>query len=174
MGLTYKQGQSSSLGVGLSASGAAGSFSVGGTSSVSSNASITYPDQTNWKAWQTQFQYAKFHFTCKEITTGYLHASEYSARPVSFVGGTKIVQQSSYPTANYCTSYVAGSSLKKDSTLAYKYSGGVLSSGTLGVNLTAQTGYDSGASVTFKFQSNKKLCGTDAYPTGNAKMLVAK
>lgn len=173
MKFTYKNGQKSSLGVGVSSSGNRGSYSVSGSSSVKSTATLVYPAQDNWRAWQTQFRYSKFKNQCVNAWAGIISTS-YQVRPVKFLGGTKVVKQSSYPTANHCTSYAAGSEFILDRTTAYKFGAGVLTGPGIGVNLTASTGYSTTASVKYVFSSAKKLCGTHDVPVGSPKRLVAK
>lgn len=64
-GFTYHQGQSSALGIGLSASGKKGTFSADGTSSVSSTTSETYPTRGHaYVLYQTEFTYGEYnHWT---------------------------------------------------------------------------------------------------------------
>lgn len=172
MTFSYTSGASSSLGVGLSTSGANGTYSASGTASVSSSSTVGYPSTGSFKAWQTQFMYGKFRTICTEGSL--VVADYYNARPVSFSGGAQVTTIAGAPTATYCTSYVAGSTFTKSSTDAYNASGGVSSSGLLGVNLSAKTGYSTTAKLAFKFTTAKQLCGTNGYPGASPSRLVAK
>lgn len=172
MNFSYTSGASSSLGVGMSISGAGGTFSASGTSSVSSSSTVSYPATGSFKGWQSQFFYGKFRTICTEGSL--VVADYYEAKPVSFSGGASVQTISGAPAATYCTSYVSGSSFTKNTTTAYTGTAGVGSSGTLGVNLSATTGYSSQASLKFTFSSAGQLCGTNGYPGATPSRLVAK
>jgi hypothetical protein len=173
MTFTYTSGANSTVGAGVSSSGAAGTYSASGTSSVSSSATVGFPANTNsFKVWKTQFVYGKYFTAC--VTNGVVTSSFYTAKADAFAGGTSVQTVTGYPTANYCTSYLAGSSFTKSTTAAYTSSVGAATSGLLGVNLSASTGYTSAAKLTFNFTAARNLCGVTGYPGSTPSRLVVK
>ncbi len=171
---TYQNGASSSLGVGVSATGGFGSFSSSGTSSQSSSASITFPTVTSnqGRYFDTQFVHGLYEVhpcaptSCPAILN-------YETRVSSFAGGSQ-VRSASAPTANLCVSFAAGSSFTKNTSTAVAWSNGLSMAPAIGLNLSSQTGYSTSASVAFSFSSARRLCGTNDYPGGTPRQLVAK
>lgn len=172
MKFTYTSGSSSTLGVGVSATGAPGTFSASGASAVSSTSTVSYPSTASFKVWKTQFTWGKYKKVC--TTTGAGAITTYLAKADGYAGGSSIQTVAGYPTANYCVSNAAGTSFTKASTAAYNSSVGASTSGTLGVNLSAKTGYSTSAKITFTFTAAKKLCGTSGLPGGTPGRLVAR
>jgi hypothetical protein len=171
----YTAGANSSLGVGVSASGAYGSWSSGGTASVSSQGSIDFPRQGRYtyKRMRTQFIYARFLNECS-YSSGYVYQRTYQVRPVSWAGGSQVVESGYMPASNYCSSYAAGSKFSKTSTAAITWSDGAALGSSIGVNLSAQTGYSSSARAYFDFVSTRKLCGSHGYPGGTPVFLTVR
>jgi len=172
MKFTYTSGSSSELGVGVSTSGAAGTYSASGTSSFSSTSTVSYPSTNSFKAWKTQFRWGKYQKKCGR--TGGGTVTTYTAKADGYAGGSSIQTIQSYPTATYCVSNAAGTSFTKASTAAYSSSVGASTSGVLGVNVTAKTGYTSTTKITFTFTATKLLCGTNGLPGGTPVRLVAR
>ena len=170
----YSYGADSSLGIGVSTSGAYGSYSNGGTISASSTASVNFPTQGSYtaKRMRTQFSYAKFLIQCR-YSSGYVYSEEYQLRPVSYAGGAQVVNNSYYPQANYCTYYAAGSAFTKNRTNAIQWTDGADTSGIIGISLSARTGYSNEAKARFNFSSARSLCGTYDYPGGTPYFMVA-
>ena len=164
----YSVHQSSSLGAGLSASGKPGSFSQNGTTGVSASSSESYrPRGGNVSVlYETQFINAEWALSCGH---GFI---SYQTKPVEFAGGARSVSTRA-PKAKYCVYQEAGSTFTKDSTSAYSFSAG-FSIPVLNLTLSAQTGYDSGASVSYHFTRAGHLCGTNAYPGQTPKRLLAR
>ena len=164
---TYTVGQSSSIGVGSSTSGTYGSFTVSGSASVSSSASEDFPTTTgasNYR-YQTQFRNSEYAYSC---SAGFL---AYQTRPTSFAGGARSAS-TTYPSATYCVWQEKGSTFTKNTSSAYTFgAGGFISE--VGLNFTAQTGYDNSASLSYHFGIAHYLCGTNAYPGETPKQLVA-
>jgi hypothetical protein len=170
--LTYALGATSTIGVGVSASGAYGSFKVSGTSKVSSNVEIGFPSVTGvtGRQWKTQFIFAKFGYRCAVDPAGKYR--KYVVKAVEFAGGTQAVV-ASIPAASHCTQYLAGSYYSTASQKAVTWSSGAGLGSDIGISLTSQTGFDSKTKLRFDFASKKKLCGTNALPPTAAR-LVAK
>lgn len=171
MTVGYSSSSSSTLGVGVSTSGSYGTYSAGGTSSVSSTATIGFAPVTGpaGKHWKTQFKYSKFRYYCYTQNP----STTYQVRPVAWIGGT-LVSNATAPAATYCSTYRAGDYFLKNSTDATTFSGGVAISGSIGVNLSAKTGYSTNARIRFDFSATRQLCGTSAFPPYTAGRLVAK
>jgi hypothetical protein len=161
MNFDYGNGQNSSLGVGIAGSGG---FSASGTYSISSTSEEDFPTQTGHVStrYRTEFVYGLFAVECAPDQT----------QPTSFAGGAT-TKSATAPAAGFCVSFQAGSTFIKDTTSAYNFTGGVDISGDIGINLSAQTGYDSSAELRYKFSITRLLCGTDADPGGAAQRIVA-
>jgi hypothetical protein len=164
---TYNYGEQSSLGVGLSGSGTGGSFSQSGTVTVSSTATEDFPPSTGAidTRYETQFVNTEYGYTCG---AGYM---TWETRATSFAGGAQGVS-TGYPTANYCVYQEKGSTFTEDTSAAYTFGAGFYLS-AIALNLTAQTGYNSGASISYYFGIAHYLCGTADYPGGTPRELVA-
>lgn len=169
-GFTYKSGASSSIGVGVSASGGKGTFSASGTSSVSSTVTIGMPAVSGiaGRLWKTQFVFTKYGYNCAGGPV-----TQYMVKATSFAGGSTYSATSGAPSATYCTTYASGSHYTKDSAAAQNFSAGAALAGDLGINLSAQTGFSTNTSLNYTFAATKQLCGTNAYPP-SASRLVAK
>lgn len=172
MRFTYTSGASSTLGVATSASGKDGTFSASGTSTISSTDQVEFPTTNSFKAWKTNFRYGKYETNC--VSGGPAVYVYFTAMADGFAGGSSVQTISGAPSATYCVSNVANSNFTKASTTAYESSVGVGTSGKLGINVSARTGYSQTAKLKFSFANAAKLCGTHDYPGGSPKRLVAK
>jgi hypothetical protein len=164
---TYSNGQSSSLGVGQSSSGRSGSFSESGTDSQSSTTTEDYPTfggNVNIE-YKTQFVYGEYGYSCG---SGYI---TYEARPTSFAGGAEYSKTSSR-SAEWCVWQDAGTTFTKNNTAALTFSFG-LNISVIGLSLTSQTGFDSGATVVYHFSVRHLLCGRNDFPGGNPGLIEA-
>ncbi|MGO9295508.1 MAG: hypothetical protein ACLP52_16815 [Streptosporangiaceae bacterium] len=163
---SYTQGQSSTLGIGESGSGDYGTFGVAGTESVSSTGTVGFPGgaaRDNWE-WQSQWRTALYKDSC---TGG---QDFYQVRPNSWWGGSQIVDEAEAPTAKHCSEYLPG----KGSYFATRNEAALTWTGSLGVvmpdvgfDASAQTGYSSGAQLTYSFvhaTQTLQVCGTNAGP----------
>ncbi|HEV8280401.1 MAG TPA: hypothetical protein VGQ02_00970 [Candidatus Limnocylindrales bacterium] len=165
---TYAVGTQSTLGVGLSVSGSAGSFSQSGKITVGSTGSINFAEvpQNQRRVEETQWRYGKWDVSCPT-------APHYEARPHSWIGGSTYYSAASTPLAPYCTPYQIGDRPSIDQHQAIEWSNGVRISGIIGVDLSSTTGFTSKAAQKWTFRANGKLCGTNAYPF-QARTIVAK
>ncbi len=174
----YASGATSELGVGVSLSGAAGSFSSAGTTALSSSTLIDFPTQSagsTWKSYmKTQWKYGKFKdvtTTCSKVCAS---TTQYSARPYSFLGGSQVATAGSVPTTSpsNCTSYAGGSQATIQSGSAITWTNGVSMTGSpagkvdIGIDLSSKTGYSTSASLRYVFSSTRHLCGVGGPPTG--------
>jgi hypothetical protein len=165
---TYAVGTQSTLGVGLSVSGSAGSFSQSGKITVGSTGSINFAEvpQNQRRVEETQWRYGKWDVSCPT-------APHFEARPHSWIGGSTYYNAASTPSAPYCTPYLIGDRPSIDQHQAIEWSNGVRISGIIGVDLSSTTGFTSKAAQKWTFRANGKLCGTNAYPF-QARTIVAK
>jgi hypothetical protein len=163
----YRVDQSSSLGVADSPSGRAGSFSQAGTDSMSSSTTESYRPRhgVQGRRYRSKFVEREYGYSCSHgIIT-------YQTRTTGYAGGA-ISDSWPAPAAHHCVPQEAGSHFVKDTTAAYTWSAG-FSIPALGTSLSAQTGYDHSAEITYYFRVKRSLCGTNADPGGPAKLIVA-
>jgi hypothetical protein len=165
---TYATGAQSTLGVGLSVSGSAGSFSQGGKITVGSTGSVNFAEvpQNQRRIEETQWRYGKWDVSCPT-------APHFEARPHSWIGGSTYYNAASTPAAPYCTPYLIGDRPSIDQHHAIEWSNGVRISAFIGVDLSTTTGFTTKAAQRWTFRSNGSLCGTNAYPF-EARTTVAK
>ena len=167
--VTYTSGADSTTGIGFSPTGAYGSFESSGTMTVSSSATLGFPDQTpnTAKILRTYWGWKKYKITCAVPTYIY-----YEAKPYQFQGG--IIQTSSAtPTATYCHAYPAGSWLIRNSGTAYTHSYGADLGAVLGISFSNRTGFASDASLRYDMLLSGRICGSNTYE-GSAQRIVAK
>lgn len=162
MDFTYLTGQSSSLGFATSATGESGSWSASSTLASSRSTEQDFPTfyGPHSHHYLTVFKYGQYQIT-PATCTPYQQAQE-----DGFVGGA-IEKRASRIKTIYCTEYQgkeAGTVLKKNS--AYTFGTGVGITDVLGFNLSAETGYDTQATVGFHNArgGTRLLCGSNTYP----------
>ncbi|GAB3535271.1 hypothetical protein GCM10027403_12520 [Arthrobacter tecti] len=170
----YSHGATSSLGIAVSASGKAGSYSSGGTNSITSSATIDFPQQgsNTAKRFESSFVYAKFQSYCHTVQRGNYNF-KYTIKPIAFAGGSRVVNQP-FPSANYCRPHASGTKFTKETSSSITWSNGVTLGSTVGVQLSSQTGYTGKARAFFDFRSSRQLCGSHGYPADTPRFLVAK
>lgn len=161
--LTYSSGASSTLGVAISGSGAIGSFKASGSSSKSSTITNFYPTYGNHRGvyYQTQFKYGKYHVMC--AYGKYNNKEYYEARTTGFVGGENVAGAGA-PRAAYCTRYLNGAKFTKKNSKAITWTDGASLKGSIGIDLSARTGYTTDATVKYTFHADRYVCGTNDYP----------
>jgi hypothetical protein len=165
---TYSVGAQSTLGVGLSVSGSAGSFSQSGKVTVASTGSVNFAEvpQNQRRVEETQWRYGKWDLTCPMVP-------RFEARPHSWIGGSTYYNAAVTPAAPYCTPYLVGDRPSIDQHRAVEWSNGVKIAALIGVDLSSTTGFTTNAGQKWTFKANGKLCGTNAYPF-EARTIVAK
>lgn len=170
--LIHLAGSSSTLGVGVSASGSYGSFSASGTNSRSTDSETTFPAHSTLQHAYTGFVWGKYGYWC-DNRPGYY---EYKALSRYHGGGASTWNPGSAPStpSGYCASYVSGSSFTKTTTTAYSFSTGADTSGSIGIDLSSRTGYSTTLKASYKFSATRKLCGTNGLPANTPGRLVAR
>ena len=164
--LTISSGTSSELGVGISASGAYGSFSSAGTESKSSSTSVQFPQLSGWYQYYGWFTYGKYSKWCYPVyDPSKKYVYQYAVRPVTGgMNGAAYVSLGSAPAANYCTRFDPGAKSTMSSTTARTFSNGVELSDAIGIDLSSRTGYTASQTLVSKNSSSsrKDICGVDS------------
>jgi hypothetical protein len=167
MNFTYSAGQSSSFSIGVSSS-AAGGFSASGTYSTSTSSSWNYGHQISPAGNYYQTEVIPEEYRWVYPCTG--GVDFYQTNVIEIAGGGR-TQTFTPPNVGNCFSYQQGITFTKDTTTAYTISIGV-NEKEIGFEASAQTGYDSQASVTYTFTKDGWLCGLNGPPAGNPGLLV--
>lgn len=166
----YQQGSTSSLGVGVSVSGAFGSYSVGGTAIGTTTSTITWPwtSANQRRLYRTTYTYRKI-----DIWNGYYTCEHwrYEVRPVAWEGGSASLALSYTPNATWCAPQDAGAQYEKVTGTAYTFTAGVYLSAYIGANLSARTGFNTLTAHKYDFVSAGRLCGTNAMPPDAARLV---
>lgn len=173
MRFTYSGSASSTLGVGISNTGAFGSFSASGTVDRSRSNATTFPWYTSSTSrfLDTLYSYGRY---CVELVGGGYRYHRYEARAIRHEGGTDH-RSTSQPTASYCVSYnVPGSGGEKSTSNAITWSNGAKLGGVIGIDLSSRTGYRTDAKIEYVFRTAGRLCGTHDLPNGTPRRLVMR
>jgi len=156
----YGRGQSSTLGVGISATGTYGSFSFAGTESQSTSGRQTMPDGSSgyfWE-WQTEWRTALYFDACIGD----------QVRPNSWLGGDNIWYEASAPSTKDCVQELPGSTWSTQNEQSVTFTGNLgVGITAVGFSASAQTGYDSNADLTYNFKKatgTDHICGTNTFP----------
>jgi hypothetical protein len=175
MKFDYTGSASSTLGVGISSSGAYGSYSASGTVVRNRSMSTGFPEYTSSttrRYLDTFFTYGKF---CVNVSGGGYNYHKYEVRSTAHEGGTAGRDMSNAISATYCVPYrEAGSTGSKTTTAAKTWSNGAKVGGVIGIDLSTRTGYATDAKISFTFTSPGRLCGTDAMPNETPRRLVMR
>lgn len=169
---TYAQAAKSSLGVAVSTTGKAGTFSAGRTKTMSSTATVGFGGQVGRGGWRfnTLFHYQKRHY---RFCGGFICTNSYRIEPVSWWGGATRSKAPAY-SANRCIPMIKGANWTIKNTAAWTFSNGVEAGGMTVVNLTSKTGFSNAVKHTVRYGSKGRLCGKSAYPGQTPRALRAK
>ena len=173
---TYSSGASSSISVAYSVSGSKGSYSKGGTTSISSKGAVGFGTRSGAYSYATYFKFGKYGDYCYDVGSKKNADSYYSfkVRPSSYAGGGT-VNSSTTPTATKCTTFSGGgTTITRSSSSANTWTSGADLNAVIGINLSSKTGYTSTAKLSYKNNgSSKKICGTNDY-FANSQRSVTK
>jgi hypothetical protein len=170
MHFSYGEGSSSSLEVGLSDSGAEGSFSGDGTISESTTFKQGMPTTTkasrNW--WLTYFSYAEYIEVCSDGDLYFVQAYQWDS-------GDGVRHPKHFPRTPKadCVTELSGSSISDDRTRAATFAVGFTLNAPIGFSGSAQTGWTRDAQIDYKWHVNGTSCGTNNVPP-QAAAIVAK
>jgi hypothetical protein len=171
---SYTRSQDSSLEVGLSASGSndwSGDGSIGVSGGSSGTQFFGVQNHVNRDRYLTDFRYGRWHYECssKLGSTNYYLVAAYEW------GAGAGYSHPAAPKASHgnCVHEPKGDGFSLSSTTAIQFSAGF---SVLGFTGSAQTGYDTNASITIDFPfGNGWMCGLDDLPGGShPKVLFAQ
>lgn len=170
---TFKKGSVSTLGIGVSANGAVGSYKSGGDVTRKSDSVTTWPTATaaGSREYKTYFTYGEYQITC---AAPFITRTTYEVRPISYAGGATYTSSTTLPAASKCTQFAKGSTFTKDTSKAVTWSNGANLKAAIGVDLKSQAGYTEAVSIKFEFKATARLCGSNDYPGGTPTRLVGK
>lgn len=169
---TQTIGSSSSISEALSVSGTYGSWNKGRTVTAETTSETTWPSSSSSGArlMTTKYNFGKYY--C--IVVGTVARQEYRVLPQGHFGGTGTVS-TTVPSAPYCAEYLPGSSWSKSTSNAITYTNGVQLKKTIGLDLSARTGFASSAKYSVTFSQKRNLCGVAGGPGSSAAyQLVVK
>jgi hypothetical protein len=165
----YGNGRSSSLGIGYSVSGNAGTFTAGGVTSVSTDNQQDFAIQYNrsFNHFQTEFEIGKYYQYnfCPQL-------DKWLVMPFAWNCGTGYNHPSGAPSATHCVPEHANDHFTKNTTKATTFSIGYTAP-ILAFSGSAQIGYTGTASIRFGFGATEQLCGVLAPPTQTPGVMVA-
>jgi len=168
-GFVYSRGQGSSLGVGLSGSSTYADFSESGTYGISATQREPFPTYHGVASFYrvTQFRYGLFRWFCSGPHGGGGWAN-WQTQPIDFAGGTSAPNANPNFRTPFCQHYIPNSGIDLDNTSSYTFSGGVSIKDAISINLSAQTGYDEGAEVSYfvTARGGRWICGRNNNPGG--------
>ncbi|WP_404313160.1 hypothetical protein LG314_04895 [Agrococcus terreus] len=170
--LRYTSGATTSVTSGVSYTSAYGGFSASGTVSRTSTAEVAFPSYTTagYRIMRTQFNYAVYR--CPYGT--HTNAWRWVTRITSFDAGASVLTAST-PSAPYCVRFLSGSGYTKETTSARTLNAAVNGMySAIGMNMSAQTGYNSATKAEFKFPYSRLLCGTNGKPGESPGTMVVK
>lgn len=164
--LTYSRGASSTLGVGVSGSGAYGSFEQSGTNAKSTTITNEYPSYGNHRGayYKTEFSYGKYHIHCSY--SKYNERDYYEVRAKGYYGGENVTR-AYIPKATHCAKYLNGGKFTRTTSKAITWTDGASLGDAVGINLSAETGYSTDATVVYSFKADRYICGTGGAPGGS-------
>lgn len=168
--LKYTSGATTSVTAGISASGAYGTFTASGTTSRTSTGTVSFPTYTNagYRIMRTQFNYGIYRCMIGP------NVFRWVTRVTSFDSGSS-PWAATMPAANYCVRYSAGSGFTKTTSAARTLTAAVSGMySAIGMNMSAQTGYNTSLQAAFTFPSSRQLCGTHGTPGNSPGTLVVK
>jgi hypothetical protein len=159
----YLRGQTSSLGIGVSASGNFGSYSTSGT--LAWGTTYRQPFRTNrpYASWwyYTQFHWAKYANVCAG------HFAGWQVQVNGYWGGAQRGGVNKFPRtpAKWCAHFQAGDGPTINTTVAVTWGEGATLP-EIGFNVEATTGYDTSGEIQFGLTAGRWLCGQHGPPGG--------
>jgi len=167
----YETGQDSTFSVGISSSAEKGSFSAGGSYTLSSTIGYTFGANAGPSSeyYQTQFLPALYKIT---YTPG--DCVTYFTQPGSQTGGHSLRTGISIPSAGYCVPETAGATFYRAASTASTTSDGMDIS-EIGFTASAQTGWSSTDTIYYEDTNNSSwhLCGVHGEPAESPGEIVA-
>jgi len=160
---TYSAGSNTTIGVGISVEGDNGGFSLGGTSTQTSSGSEGFPTLTG-KIVNEQTPY-----TFGEYEVCLIHQVQSEAWATG-----RHEQNVKPPAIDQCGANLGpGGTFTRSSGTAGTFSAGVDLKKVIGIDLSAQSGYNQNVSIKYTFPSEGGfLCGTNNFPSASAWIIM--
>lgn len=149
----------STVGVGASPTGAAGSFSANGTQTLTSSATSSFPaqdDSAGSHHWYSEFTENEYQTRCIQSLTGQTTYSYFTSSD-GWYGGQEVKAVGTL-NAPYCAPYPGGSTFTLDSSKASTYGAGITLP-YINFNASTQTGYTTSTEAIFHQNVPLNLCG---------------
>ncbi|HJX78116.1 hypothetical protein [Glutamicibacter sp.] len=171
----FKVGSSSSLGVATSSSGKSGSFSAGGTASITSNVTLDFPTSTSGiKFYKASVVTGKFSTICQNMAGPGIKQT-YQIRPVKFTGGMTVSKGTGFSENHRCVKLLKKAKFTKDKTRAITWSRGMTLPKIAGFNVSSQSGFTSSSKIVYAAgKKDRKICGHTGWPAENAGNIKLK
>lgn len=159
-------GASNTLGYGWSAS-YSGPWQVQGTKKNTSETTIGWGPKLVSTNFATTARFGYYATRCDfGVPSSKPNWVEY--QHYDWGGGATSTNATSLPSHPYCVVFQTGSYFQKTDTSATEISNGINSTGDIGFNLSAQTGYSTQSQVNYKFITARHLCGRNNAPAGSS------
>jgi hypothetical protein len=164
----YRTGQVSALGVGISGSGKSRTFRSDGTSTEYAKWSIRFSTRHTGNMWyETRFRIGLYLRRCTGARKQYLiHAD-------GWAGGAKTGHPAKAPATKTCTPISRGTTWVSGQQKAVTWPSG-LKVTSVRFSGSARTGYDAKAEVSYKFNANRLLCGTQRKLASSQQFVVER
>jgi hypothetical protein len=161
---TYSAGASTTMGIGISIPGESGSFSVGGT--FTQTASTSEP----FKAVTGKIVNQQTPYTFGE----YLVCFMSQVQPEVWVLGSHL-QNTTAPLIDKCSTFLPqGTMITRQSGTAGTFSAGVSIAKDIGIDLSAQSGYNRNVKIKYTFQAGGGyLCGSNNYASASRWVIMS-
>lgn len=173
---SYAKGQSSSIGVGASASGDKGSFHADGSMSwTNRHASSSKGSWPTYGARRSVWYRTEFHFG--EYQCNYLgNLYGFEEHVNGYFGGGHIMKPNAVPRTHKwnCANYVSGFKWQSNNSAAIIWRKSLGIHAGLSFDASVETGYDSDAQVTYKLYRSRWICGTNGPPGSDPKEMVVR
>jgi len=155
----FKTTTTSTVGVGASPTGAAGSFSANGTQTLTSSAKSSFPTQDDSAGshhWYSEFTANEYQTRCIQSLTGQTTYSYFTSSD-GWYGGQKVKAVGTL-NAPHCAPYPGGSTFTLDSSKASTYDAG-MTLPYINFSASTQTGYTTSTEAIFHQNVPRNLCG---------------
>lgn len=173
----YSASGTTTSSVGVSYGGTYGSYSSSGSTTVSSNSTITFPavGANTKRIHRTAFNIGKFRIYC-ESGSGTPISTRYQVRAYQVAGGNYdyIPANSLTAPSSNCEYYNPDGGQSLDSTRATNWTNGLSLKSQIGIDLSVTSGYSGTVKQVWKFTSRRALCGTNGSPAGTPGTLFAR
>lgn len=157
--LSYTQGSTSTIGIGINVDGGGWVTGQAGTTSVTGGSStVTFPEETGYTSVYDQSEFELGIFQDCTISP------ELEVFPYAWDGGALPATSSGNPQATYCVYEASGTTQSVNRNEAFNFQDGIGLVDTFGINLSSVTGYSSSTTLSYTYTRSRYMCGTHNYP----------